>query len=309
MPLHAIDRPDGVRIGYRIERPPADGTAPRHAVLLLHGLASNLTRWSEFVDRTALRRDCVLIAPDLRGHERSPTRGRVGHDLWCDDLAALLDAEGIGPAVLVGHSLGAQVALQMAARHGGRVAALVLVDPVFGDALHGRHRWFAAARPLFVAAAAVVRALNALGLRRASLPSLDLQQLDREAREALRTPEAEAAFVARYSSARADLRSFRSAHYLQEVAEMFAPLPRLESIAQPALVLLSTGATFASPDAMRAQARRLPHATIATVECHHWPLTERPAEVREAIERWVEGLPASAPTASGVSTAPGRTLR
>lgn len=299
MPMHAIERPDGVRVGYRIERPPVAGRQSRHAVLLLHGLASNLTRWNEFMESTALRRDCTIASVDLRGHERSPTRGPIGHDLWCDDLVALLDAERIASAVLVGHSLGAQVALQMAARRPSRVAALALVDPVFGDALHGRHRWFARARPLFRAVAAVVRALNAIGLRRTSLPPLDLQALDREAREALRSPEAEAVFVAQYSSTRADLRSFRTAHYLQEVAEMFAPLPRLESIVQPALVLLSTGATFASLDAMRAQARRLPQATIETVECHHWPLTERPVEVREAIERWVARLP----------PAPGDTLR
>jgi hypothetical protein len=27
---------------------------------------------------------------------------------------------------------------------------------------------------------------------------------------------------------------------------------------------------------------------IETIHCHHWPLTERPAEVRAAIEAWVE---------------------
>ena len=27
--------------------------------------------------------------------------------------------------------------------------------------------------------------------------------------------------------------------------------------------------------------------TVATIACHHWPLTERRAEVRAAIERWV----------------------
>jgi hypothetical protein len=29
-----------------------------------------------------------------------------------------------------------------------------------------------------------------------------------------------------------------------------------------------------------------PRTTVAEVDCNHWPLTERPVEVREAIERW-----------------------
>jgi hypothetical protein len=31
-----------------------------------------------------------------------------------------------------------------------------------------------------------------------------------------------------------------------------------------------------------------PRVRIETIHCHHWPLTERPAEVRAAIEAWVE---------------------
>jgi pimeloyl-ACP methyl ester carboxylesterase len=87
----AITRPDGVRIAYRrtAARKPA-GKAP---VLLLHGLASNMTRWSEFVERTTLADDRDVIRVDLRGHGDSPTRGRISLQLWCDDLLALLDAE------------------------------------------------------------------------------------------------------------------------------------------------------------------------------------------------------------------------
>jgi hypothetical protein len=32
---------------------------------------------------------------------------------------------------------------------------------------------------------------------------------------------------------------------------------------------------------------------VQTIECQHWPLTERPTEVREAIERWCDALDAS----------------
>ena len=285
--VRTITRDDGATVAYRVT--PARARAPGRAAVLLHGLASNLTRWSEFVEHTALADRWDLLRVDLRGHGDSPTTGAIGLELWCDDLAAMLDAEGHPRAVLVGHSLGAQVALHFAVRHVARAAGLALIDPVFREALRGKWRLLAAAGPALQAAAAVVRAANAVGLRRRQLPRLDLRALDEMARRALGSRQAEAEFIRRYSSTCADLRTFRTAHYLQELVEMFRPVP-LESIAACALVLLSAGGTFADPDAMLRCLQRLPRAEIRRIDCHHWPLTERPAEVRQAIEDWCARL-------------------
>lgn len=276
---------DGV-LAYRITVPSAG--AP--AIVLLHGLASNLTRWSEFVERTALVRRWTVIRVDLRGHGGSPTSGAIGFDRWGEDLVTLLDEERLANAVLVGHSLGAQLALHFAARFPPRTRALALIDPVFRPALHGRWKLLKQLAPLLRLGAAIVRAANAIGLRRRHIGSLDLRALDEEARTALRTPAGTEAFVRRYTSVRADLRTFRTAHYLQELAEMFRPTPAPESITVPVLVLLSTGATFADLKESIAIARRFPHGQVSTVDCQHWPLTERPDEVRQAIERWCESL-------------------
>jgi pimeloyl-ACP methyl ester carboxylesterase len=284
-----LARPDGVRIAYR--RTAARESGGRSPVVLLHGLASNLTRWSEFVERTSLTGERDVIRVDLRGHGDSPTRGPVSLERWRDDLLALLDAEGAAAAILVGHSLGSQVALACAARAPRRVAALVLIDPVFRAALHGRWKWLARAAPLFATAAAIVRGLNALGLRRRRVPPLDLRALDQLARASLGSPQAEAEFIRRYSSTRADLRTFRTAHYLRELVEMFRPVAAPESFAAPVLVLLSTGATFAALPQMQAIAARFPQGEVRTIECHHWPLTERPDEVRGLIEAWCTDQP------------------
>jgi pimeloyl-ACP methyl ester carboxylesterase len=284
-----VARPDGTRIAYR--KIAARQRPARLPVLLLHGLASNLTRWTEFVERTTLAAERDLLRVDLRGHGGSPTRTSVSLPLWCEDLVALLDAEGAERATLVGHSLGAQVALAMAVHAPQRVAALVLIDPVFRPALRGRWKWLARAAPLFIAAAATVRMANALGLRRCRIPPLDLHELDRLARQSLGSPQAEAEFIRRYSSTRADLRTFRTAHYLQELVEMFRPVAAPEDLTVPTLVLLSTGATFADLEAMRQIAHRFPRGEVQTIDCHHWPLTERPDEVRGIIERWLAPLP------------------
>lgn len=281
---------DGVSIAYRVT-PCVDDTAPRRAGVLLHGLASNLTRWSEFVEHSSLARSWDLLRIDLRGHGDSPTRGPIGLERWCDDLAGLLAHEGLPRAVLVGHSLGAQVALHFAVRYPDATHALVLIDPVLRDALHGRWRWLALGGPLLHAAALAVRGANALGLRRRRLEPLDLHMLDRLAREALdASPEATRDFVKRYSSTRADLRHFRTAHYLQELVEMFRPVPALASIDVPVLLLLSSGATFADPASTLERARALPRLQFETIDCQHWPLTERPHQVRVLIDGWCNRL-------------------
>lgn len=282
--VHTLRRDDGATIVYRVC--PVDPPSQDPPLVLLHGLASNLSRWSEFVGRSTLRGRRTLIRLDLRGHGESSAVGPVGLQLWVDDIAALLDQEGQPKAVLVGHSLGAQVALHFARQQSHRTAGLVLIDPVARQAMHGRWRLLAASAALLNAMARWVRVLNAMGMRRRQVQALDLFQLDLLARQALASPQAEAAFVRRYSSTRADLRHTRTAVYLQDLAEMFRPPPDLAAIHQPVLVLLSRRATFADAGAMRAVLARLPDAKLVLIDCQHWPLTERPAEVRAAIEAW-----------------------
>jgi pimeloyl-ACP methyl ester carboxylesterase len=125
-------------------------------------------------------------------------------------------------------------------------------------------------------------------------PSCNLHALDQAARKALGAKEAEARFVRQYRSTRADLQHFRTASYLQDLAETMRPTPVLASITVPALVLLSRGSTFAAPDASAAVIAQLPQHQIVRIDCNHWPLTEKPAEVRQTIERWCAALPARA---------------
>jgi esterase len=279
---------DGVVIAYRLV-PAATGRSKR-VVVLLHGLASNLTRWSEFVEHTTLKERWDILRIDLRGHGGSHTRRPIGLDLWCEDLRAVLDAEGYERAVLVGHSLGAQLAVQFTARHLHRIAGVALIDPVFQEVLQGWAVWLSRLAPLFRVAIALVRMLNALGLHRRRLPQLDLRQLDEEARVKLRSPDGAREFIRHYSSPLADLRYFPTASYLRELVELFAPLPPPEEIRAPVLVLLSRGPTFTDFDRSRILAERFPRGKTVTLDAYHWPLTERPLEVRRAIEEWCDRL-------------------
>jgi pimeloyl-ACP methyl ester carboxylesterase len=116
------------------------GSGP--AVLLLHGLASNARIWDGVGPRLAgagLR----VVALDLRGHGASDQPGS-GYDFAGvgRDLAAALHGLGLERPLLVGHSWGADVALQFAADRPGAVAGLALVD----GALLGVAEWAGATR-------------------------------------------------------------------------------------------------------------------------------------------------------------------
>jgi len=278
--IRTLDRPGGARIAYGLAR----GDAPRPLLVLAHGMGSNMTRWSEFLAQTRLVRGWDLMRLDLRGHGRSFWRGRTGMEIWCDDLAAILDAERYERAVVGGHCLGANFALYFAHRHARRTLGLVLVEPMPREAQSGSLRRLRALAPLFRLAAGGIRALNALGLRRRRLPFLDLEALDAASRQNKET-------ISRvYASPLFDLRFMPSAAYLQDLVELWRPLPPLKTIGAPTLALASTGARFTEPAAVAQALRALPRLTLEHIEALHWIPTEQPKRMREAIERWCERL-------------------
>ena len=104
------------------------GTGDR-TVVFVHGLVmDNLSSFYFTLANPVAERAAVMLY-DLRGHgmsERPATGYRVA-DLVAD-LAALLDAQSIARADLVGNSFGGLVALAFAAAHPERVGRLALID-------------------------------------------------------------------------------------------------------------------------------------------------------------------------------------
>ncbi len=281
---------DGTELVYW-RRAADDAAAGRPPLLLVHGAASNHTRWSELLDATSLKGTRDFLRPDLRGNGASMTRGRLDREIWSRDLLEILDAEGDRQAVLVGHSLGAQIGVDFAHRYPSRTRALALIDPVFRRALTGPRRRMARAMPIVALATRAIRVLNALGLRRREIRAeRDLRELDERTRAALREGESHEEIARRYSALGPILRHMPLANYLQQLHATVAPLPPLEELDLPVLVLLSAGSTFADPEINRGEIARLPRASTVEIDANHWPLTERPEAVREALETWAAGL-------------------
>jgi len=95
--------------------------------MLLHGLASS-AHWYDLV-APQLRDQYRIIAPDQRGHGQT-TQANSGYD-WgtlARDIVGLMDHLDIPSVAVFGHSWGASVALNVAARFPDRVFALGLID-------------------------------------------------------------------------------------------------------------------------------------------------------------------------------------
>ncbi|WP_380166310.1 alpha/beta fold hydrolase [Jannaschia sp. R86511] len=100
------------------------------AVLLLHGSGPGTTgagAWRATAE--ALAPTVRSVAPDQAGFGRTPlpTGSRGGLDVWTGQASPLMAALGHGAYAVVGHSMGAAVALSLAAAHPDRVSRVVAV--------------------------------------------------------------------------------------------------------------------------------------------------------------------------------------
>jgi len=106
------------------------GSGP--CVVLLHGLFVDHRIWDGVV--RGMNQEFHLVAPDLPGFGESekPATSRFPYtvEAFAEAIAGLYAGLQIGRAALVGHGLGAAIALTLAARHPELVAHLVLIDPM-----------------------------------------------------------------------------------------------------------------------------------------------------------------------------------
>jgi O-succinylbenzoic acid--CoA ligase len=132
----SLDRRGGVHLAYRTH-----GSGRLH-VLLLHGTLSTAAQLTGLARLLAAAGDVTVHAVDRRGSGRSrlaaPTP--LGIATHLDDLAAILDAEGVRAAALVGISYGGIAALEFAARRPDRTLAVAAYEPPYGPLAKPRTR-------------------------------------------------------------------------------------------------------------------------------------------------------------------------
>jgi pimeloyl-ACP methyl ester carboxylesterase len=222
------------------------GASPR--VLALHGWARDHRDWSGVLKGV----DALLL--DLPGFGASPAPAEAwGSYEYAEALRPVLD-ELVAPAVVVGHSFGGRVALQLAALAPDRVGGLVLSGVPLGPRRSGR-------RPRLA-----FRVLK--GLHRAGI-------VDDKRMEASRQ---------RYGSddyRRAE--GVMRAVLVKTIAVDYGDL--LGRISCPVELVWGTDDTAAPVEGARAAASKLRRAKLTELDGDHFACFSCPDELRAAVER------------------------
>jgi len=260
---------DGVAIAY--ERA---GTG--EPIVLVHGLGSYAGDWRPQIN--ALSPDFSVVAIDLRGHGRSGTPpGPYSVPMFASDVAAVIDALGLGPAHVIGLSLGGAVAFQLAVDRPALVRSLTIIN----------------SGPAFVMTSLQLRC--AIWLRLFVLKTFGLGTLGRMIVKRLGPkPDQEPlrrAFLEHY--VRNDRRAYEAS---TRALVGWTVADRLRDIRCPVLVI-SGDRDYTPVSAKEPYVAALPNARLAVVaDAGHACTLERPAEVNRIIRDFL--VTVSTPTAS-----------
>ncbi|MFR9798134.1 alpha/beta fold hydrolase [Streptomyces sp. MS06] len=237
--------------------------SPRLPLVLVHGHPFDRTMWTPQVDAFSPERR--VVAPDLRGYGASPVvPGATPLSVFAADIEALLDELAVDGFVLVGLSMGGQIAMECCARLGDRVRGLVLADTVpTPETPAGRAARRAMADRLLREG---MRGYADEVLERMVAPYAPAEVRDHVHRMMAAAPPEGAAAALRGRAERPDYR---------------AALARL---AVPALVVVGEDDTYTTVQDARLLDALLPDSALHVVEgAAHLPNLERPEEFNAAL--------------------------
>lgn len=123
MPKNAyVDLGGGVVLHCNISNARSSST-----LLLIHGWAGSSKIWSKYIKKN--KASFNILAIDIKGFGNS-SKPKSGYGLprLADEVYAASKRLGVKNAVVVGHSMGGQVAMYLAIRHSAFVKKLVVVD-------------------------------------------------------------------------------------------------------------------------------------------------------------------------------------
>jgi 3-oxoadipate enol-lactonase len=215
------------------------------------------------------------LAWDMPGYGASAPVDQPGFDTWAAALAEGLDAIGVGPCVLVGHSIGGMIAQTFVARWPGRVSHLVLsaTSPAFGNPDGDFQRDFIRARlgPLD-------EGHGMADLAADFIPGLVGSHA---------APEVVHAATA--TMARVTPDAYRAA---MQALVRFDARATLGDIAMPCLLIAGGDDRSAPPRVMERMAARIPGAQYACIDgMGHLGNLEQPAAFNALIDRFLSSAP------------------
>jgi pimeloyl-ACP methyl ester carboxylesterase len=253
------------------------------AALVIHGAGGGFDQGLS-LGRELLGPGFDIVAPSRFGYLGMAVPDGHSPALQADVHAALLDALGIGEAVVIGVSAGAPSAIELALRHPGRIGALILVVP----RAWSPHDRVAVddSRPSRIVLAAVTAGVDLafwvmMKLARASLvrflgvpPDIESAAPAHERRRVDEIIRSILPLSARAAGIRADSE------------DAIGPWP-LERLAAPTLVISAEDDLFNTLPGARHTAERVPGAELIALPSGGHLMVARVGEVRDAVADFV----------------------
>ncbi len=252
----------------------AGGAPGNHAVVLIHGAQNDHSVWTAQA-RTLAQEGHPVLAVDLPGHGRSAGPALATVDEMAAWLLDLLDAAGVGQAVLAGHSMGSLIALEAASRAPARVRALALVGSTW---------------PMKVSDALLETA------RTDEPAAIDMVNLWSHASVAPAAPAQPQGFWLAGASRRL-MQRLSQVNPAQLFHTDFVACntyanggAAAQAIACPTLFVQGRRDVMTPPRSAQALVAAIPHARVVALDCGHALMTEQPARVAAALADFVRGL-------------------
>jgi pimeloyl-ACP methyl ester carboxylesterase len=242
------------------------GSGP--VVLCLHGLGGGTHFFGAL--GPALASSHRVVAVDLPGSGQSPRACRFSFES-CAEITIALARRHVGPVHLLGHSMGAIIAIEAIRRAPGLAVSLLAVG--------GLPEPLAPSRERILARATIARQRGLLGL------GPDVVEANFAACTRAEHPALTGLFAALFE--RQDAEAY--AETAEALARWHAPaLPPLDAVR--CFVLTGAEDRYAPPDAADAFARSLPPGTRVEVtrDCGHLPMLERPGEFARRLEQFLQ---------------------
>ncbi|MBX0290271.1 alpha/beta hydrolase [Hymenobacter sp. HSC-4F20] len=105
-----------------------EGPQDAEVLVLVHGMGGGIPTWRKNIE--VLKKQFRCIALDLPGHGYS-SKGDFAYTIsfYTDVVLGFINALGVGPVTLVGHSMGGQTAIMAGLREPNLIQKLILVSP------------------------------------------------------------------------------------------------------------------------------------------------------------------------------------
>jgi 3-oxoadipate enol-lactonase len=240
-------------------------------LLLVHGHPFNHTMWAPQIG--AFRRECRVIAPDLRGYGRSPLPDQHGEthlEVFAADCLALLDALGVQQFLLGGLSMGGQIVLEIMRQASSRVLGLVLADTFADLDTPERKQW---------------RMITADRLEREGMGTYAKEELFKMITPA--NARQHPALAAHVMEMMTTTPPRGAAAALRGRAKRIDYVPTLANIKVPTLIVVGREDVY-TPVAIAEQLHKsITGSALAIIEeAGHMPNLERPTEFNHALEQF-----------------------